>query len=170
MTDDDIAVNSASAQPLESSTCSSEALPRVANSPSRPLVAPGTTHPVLTTAAPASTTKPADAKKLNPQSSFIRHSPSTTNQFAYQHKSGRELAPLLIDNSCMGGRFHLLSKELFLSSVPGAPPTDEECKKFKTPSLTKKMSEHAIYPELVRFLAPSQTLSDLIPTVLRALS
>ncbi|EJF58097.1 hypothetical protein DICSQDRAFT_110833 [Dichomitus squalens LYAD-421 SS1] len=48
----------------------------------------------------------------------------------------------------MGGRFHLLSKELFLSSVPGAPPTDEECKKFKTPSLTKKMSEHAIYPEL----------------------
>ena len=118
---------------------------------SQPLTVPtGTTEPVSTTAAPASTTDSTHAKKVATKTSFIRHSPSTTNHFAYKRKTGRELAPLLIDQSSMGGRFHLLDKELFLSSVPGTPPTEAEYAMFRTPELQKGMSERAIYPQLVR--------------------
>ncbi|KAI1786023.1 hypothetical protein LXA43DRAFT_1076771 [Ganoderma leucocontextum] len=48
----------------------------------------------------------------------------------------------------MAPRFHLLSAELFVDSVPGDAPTDEDCKKFRKPELHSKMSEHELYPEL----------------------
>ncbi|KAI1791897.1 hypothetical protein LXA43DRAFT_888372 [Ganoderma leucocontextum] len=48
----------------------------------------------------------------------------------------------------MAPRFHLLSAELFLDWVPGDGPTEEDCKKFRKPTLREDMSEHAMYPEL----------------------
>ncbi|EJF58100.1 hypothetical protein DICSQDRAFT_173329 [Dichomitus squalens LYAD-421 SS1] len=85
---------------------------------------------------------------LNPRPSFIRHCPSATNRHAYTKKTGKKLAPLLIDESGMGPRFHLLSNELFSSRIPGAPPTEAERSKFKSPRLWKGMLEKEIYPQL----------------------
>ncbi|KAI1791533.1 hypothetical protein LXA43DRAFT_889104 [Ganoderma leucocontextum] len=48
----------------------------------------------------------------------------------------------------MAPRFHLLSAELFIDSVPGDGPTEADYKEFKKPELHSKMSEHELYPEL----------------------
>ncbi|PIL24565.1 hypothetical protein GSI_12449 [Ganoderma sinense ZZ0214-1] len=80
--------------------------------------------------------------------SFVRHCPSSTNRDAYKQKTGRQLAPLLIDESGMGARFHLLDNEIFSAHISGAAPSDADRKKFKTPKLKKGMLERDIYPQL----------------------
>ena len=82
--------------------------------------------------------------------SFVRHCPSSTNRDAYNKKSGRQLAPLLIDESGMGPRFHLLDNDVFSARIPGNLPSEADRKKFKSPKLRKGMLERAIYPQLVR--------------------
>ncbi|PIL24557.1 hypothetical protein GSI_12441 [Ganoderma sinense ZZ0214-1] len=107
-----------------------------------------TTADTPSTPPPTSTTDPLNAKKPNQTQSFIRHTPSAYNHFAYQKKIGKELAPHLIDESGMAPRFHLLSAELFLDWVPGNGPSDADREKFKGAKLSESMSEHAMYPEL----------------------
>ncbi|PIL25521.1 hypothetical protein GSI_12408 [Ganoderma sinense ZZ0214-1] len=80
--------------------------------------------------------------------SFVRHCPSSTNRDAYKQKTGRQLAPLLIDESGMGARFHLLDNEIFSAHISGAAPSDADRKKFKTPTLKKGMLERDIYLQL----------------------
>ena len=105
--------------------------------------------------APASTTEPSGAKKVNQTQSFIRHTPSAYNHFAYQQKIGKELAPHLIDESGMAPRFHLLDAQLFLDWVPEKGPSEEDRAKFKEAKLSESMSEHAMYPELVSIRIPT---------------
>ncbi|PIL24562.1 hypothetical protein GSI_12446 [Ganoderma sinense ZZ0214-1] len=124
-------------------------------SPSQPSAAHGhpasdvdssTTNTVPT--APAPTTQPFDAQKLDKKQSFIRHTPSAYNTFAYQPSVGKDLATLLVDESGMAPRFHLLSAELFLDTIKVDPPTEDDFKKFKKPDIAGKKKEHELYSEL----------------------
>ena len=108
-------------------------------------------HPVPDVDPP--TTQPLDAKKLNQKQSFIRHTPSAYNAFAYQPRVGKDLATLLVDESGMAPRFHLVDTEIFLGSVKGDAPTEDDIKKFKTPDIASKKTERELYPELVSGLA-----------------
>ncbi|KAM5541456.1 hypothetical protein V8D89_005010 [Ganoderma adspersum] len=111
-------------------------------------VDPPTTSTVPAASAPAPTTEPFDAKKLDKKQSFIRHTPSAYNTFAYQPSVGKDLATLLVDESGMAPRFHLISAELFLASIEIDGPTEEDYKKFKKPDLAGKKKEHELYSEL----------------------
>nr|VWP01809.1 Uncharacterized protein [Ganoderma boninense] len=92
---------------------------------------------------------PTAEPQLNSRPLFIRHCPSSTNRDAYNQKTGRELAPHLIDESGMGPRFHLLDNKLFSALLPVDPPTAAQRKKFKVPKLKESMAERDIYPQLV---------------------
>ncbi|PIL24577.1 hypothetical protein GSI_12461 [Ganoderma sinense ZZ0214-1] len=103
--------------------------------------------PLPSGASPA----PADGvqvPQITDHPSFVRHCPSSTNRDAYNKKSGRQLAPLLIDESGMGPRFHLLDNEIFSARITGKPPSEAARKKFKSPKLKKGMLERDIYPQL----------------------
>ena len=104
-----------------------------------------TTPPAPTAASPP----PTNDGQVNARPSFVRHCPSSTNRDAYKKKTGRQLAPLLIDESGMGARFHLLDNEIFSAHIPGNSPTAADRKKFKSPKLKKGMRERDIYPQLV---------------------
>ncbi|KAM5541461.1 hypothetical protein V8D89_005015 [Ganoderma adspersum] len=101
--------------------------------------------PLPSGAGPASTN---ELPQVTDRPSFVRHCPSSTNRDAYNKKSGRQLAPLLIDESGMGPRFHLLDNEVFSARIPGKLPSEADRKKFKSPKLRKGMLERAIYPQL----------------------
>ncbi|KAI1791907.1 hypothetical protein LXA43DRAFT_888599 [Ganoderma leucocontextum] len=129
-------------------------------SAARPGISPELFHTVAPVLSPATDHQPSDADppttgpapttdpQLNPRPSFVRNCPSSTNRDAYKKKSGRQLAPLLIDESGMGARFHLLDNDLFAARIPGDAPTDVDRKKFKSPKLKKGMLERDIYPQL----------------------
>ena len=109
-------------------------------------------NPPTTSTAPIvspSATESADARTLNQKQSFIRHTPSAYNTFAYQPNVGKNLASLLVDESGMAPRFHLLGANIFLASIDGAAPTEDDYEKFKEPDLASKKKEHELYPELV---------------------
>ena len=110
----------------------------------RPTTPPA--DPVPSSPGPA---PPTNDPQGESRSSFVRHCPSSTNRDAYTKKSGRQLAPLLIDESGMGPRFHLLDNEVFSARIPGAKPSEADRKKFKSPKLRKGMLERDIYPQLV---------------------
>ncbi|PIL30413.1 hypothetical protein GSI_07600 [Ganoderma sinense ZZ0214-1] len=43
---------------------------------------------------------------------------------------------------------HLISPEILVNGVPGGPPTQEDCKKFKKPDLNPGKTEHELHQEL----------------------
>nr|VWO97644.1 2-octaprenylphenol hydroxylase (EC (2-polyprenylphenol 6-hydroxylase) [Ganoderma boninense] len=133
--------------PTSSASSTTESPLTAPTAASRP-VHPPNTPPASSNPPPASTTEPSGTKKVTQTQSFIRHTPSAYNHFAYQKKIGKELAPHLIDESGMAPRFHLLSAELFLDWVPGHGPSEADREKFKGAKLSESMSEHAMYPEL----------------------
>ena len=111
---------------------------------------PTTETPAAATDQPTdATTTAATGHTITNHPSFIRHCPSSTNRHAYIQKTGKQLAPLLIDEKGMGTRFQLLSNDLFSARIPGDAPSDEDRAKFESPNLETGMLEKKIYPELV---------------------
>ena len=54
----------------------------------------------------------------------------------------------------MAPRFHLVNTKIFLTSVKGDAPTEDDIQQFKTPpDLASKKTERELYPELVSGLA-----------------
>ncbi|KAJ8455167.1 hypothetical protein ONZ51_g12598 [Trametes cubensis] len=81
-----------------------------------------------------------------PRVGFFRTSPlrggslASTNRFAYNTKSGKQLGPGLVDETGMGGRLHQMHPSAFLDTVPGPEPTLTQRHSFVKPVVGKEVN------------------------------